>query len=518
MNGTRARLVLALAVMGLISTACGAATVSESEEPNDSSAPVESDGESSDAAVTVVLPEEPTDLEPGNYGLDVTRVARNVLEALVNRDPTTGEIVPELATAWERVDDLTWQFTLREDVTFHNGEPFNAGAAAFGVNRAVDPALELLVAQVLVPMQATAISEYTLEIVTEEPQPILPNLLYYVLLPEPTATADQVGIRDPIGTGPYELTEFAGGERIVLTRFDGYWGDAPDVQTAEFVWRDDATVRLGMVEAGEAVIAASISPEGADPALVKSVVIPETPFYRPESACPAMADVRVRQAIDAAIDRQTIVDQLYAGYAEPAGQIITSDVTGFNEDLAATEFDPDRARALLEEAAADGVPIDTELTLIARPGFFANSIEVNEVVSAMLNDVGLVTRVESMEANAWLDAILLKPIPDDRCALIQSSLGNEVGDAAPTIRIFYTTEGPPSACCNAEIDAMAADAANLEGEERDAAFEEIILTATEEEVSPIPLFHLQALYAVSDEVSWEPRFDQIISVKDIQLP
>ena len=165
------------AALALIMAACGSTAVSDSPGPDEgSSQPSAGDGNGL-STVTVVLPEEPTDLEPGNYGLDVTRVARNVLEALVNRDPVTGQVVPELATSWERTDDLTWRFELQEGVTYHNGEPFNAEAAAFGINRAVDPALELLVAQVLVPMEATAVDEFTLEVTTEEPQPVLPNLL-----------------------------------------------------------------------------------------------------------------------------------------------------------------------------------------------------------------------------------------------------------------------------------------------------------------------------------------------------
>ena len=509
--------LMVLTVLALVVSACGEQATSPSSDTGGSEpAGSEPAGNGASGEVTIALPEEPTNLEPAKWEIDVVRVVKNVVEPLIDRAPT-GELVPKLATDWEQVDDVTWRFTLREGVTYHNGEPFNAEAAAFGINRALDPAKEFSVAPVVVPMTASAVDEFTLEVTTEEPEAALPNLMYYLLLPEPGATGEEADLREPVGTGPYQVSAFEAGERIVLDAYAGYWGEAPSIATAEFVWRPDSVVRASMVEAGEADIAVEISSGDADESTIKSVVIPETPLYRLDPPCAALNDIRIWEAVDHAIDRQLLVDSLYEGFATPASHIITPDVAGYNEGIEVSEFDPELARSLVEEAAADGVPVDTEVTLMARPGFFPQSEELNEAVSNMLNEIGMNTTTLSLEANAWLEANVLKPVPPDRCMMVQSSHGNEVGDAVTTLRTFYLTTGT-FFCCDETIDQMISDAATLTGDERYSAFQEVFEAAAGNFVeAPIPLFHLEALYSVSPELQWEPRFDRVIHVATMDL-
>ena len=128
---------------------------------------------------------EPDTLENWKaYSTDGHPILRNVQEAFLNRDPVSNELIGELATAWEQVDDLTWRFTLRQGVTFHNGDPFNAEVAAFGINYTWSPENEFEIYQFIGPdMTATAVDEYTVDVKTVEPDPILPARLYFSPIP-----------------------------------------------------------------------------------------------------------------------------------------------------------------------------------------------------------------------------------------------------------------------------------------------------------------------------------------------
>ncbi|MGI8643219.1 MAG: ABC transporter substrate-binding protein, partial [Thermomicrobiales bacterium] len=135
--------------------------------------------------VTLAMSVEPDTLENWRaYSTDGHPVLRNVMEALLNRDPETNELIGELATSWEQTDDVTWRFSLREDVTFHNGDPFNAEVAAFGINYTWSPENNFQIYQYVGPdMNATVVDEYTIDVTTESPDPILPSRLYFSPIP-----------------------------------------------------------------------------------------------------------------------------------------------------------------------------------------------------------------------------------------------------------------------------------------------------------------------------------------------
>jgi peptide/nickel transport system substrate-binding protein len=469
--------------------------------------------------VTVVLPEEPPDLDPFYYALSHIPVTRNIYDALIVRDPQTTELHPGLATEWEATAPTTWQFRLREGVTYHNGAPFNAESAAFALNYVANN--ETNASSNMPPgMEATAAEEFLLEVTTAEPAPILPLLLYLVSLPEPESwEADPVGsMRAPIGTGPYRLVEYRGGDRITVEAYPDYWGEPPALTSADFVYRTESAVRVSMITAGEADIASMIAPQDAEQTRTVAQTIPETPFLRLDVSSPPLDDLRIRQAIDSAIDRDELVRTVFGGYAVPAGTIIAPGVIGFNPDLTPTPYDPQQATELVAAAAADGAPIDLELTIFGRNGIYPNAAEAMDIVQAWLLQIGLNVTVNMMDVLAWTDIILQeKPIPEDRRGIIQSSAGGELGDSAGAATGYMTSEGPQSPISDPVVDEMVAEARVLTGEERDRALQEIFAYVHEHHLPVVPMVHLQTIYALSERVIWEPRTDNLILLKDIRF-
>jgi peptide/nickel transport system substrate-binding protein len=331
--------------------------------------------------ITISLAAEPSTLENWNaYSLDGHPVIRNIQEALLNRDPATNEIVGELATAWEQVDDKTIRFTLRQGVTYHNGDPFNAEAAAFGVNYTWSKENAFDIIQFMGPqISATAVDEFTLDVSTETPDPILPARLYFAPLPNMKQVQENPDSlpNEAIGTGPYKLVEWKRGEHILLTAYENWWGktasDARGTQSikdVEYVFRAESSVRAAQVNAGEVQIGRFLAPEDcASVPTCKESPSVETVFLRLDTMHPAMADIKVREAIGLAVDKERLVKEIFGG-GEVASQLVGPSATGYNPDLKPLPYDVDRATQLVADAKAAGTPVDMEITVAVRQGAY----------------------------------------------------------------------------------------------------------------------------------------------------
>ena len=149
---------------------------------------------------------------------------------------------------------------------------------------------------------------------------------------------------------------------MVLTRFDGYWGEKPQVEKATYIWRGESAVRAAMVATGEADIAPSIAPQDAtDPATDFSYFDRRPPTSGSTSAIPPLNDVRVRKALNLAIDREAMVGTILSKDVVPATQFVVPSINGYNPNLKPWPYDPEQAKDLLAEAKADGVPVDKEI-------------------------------------------------------------------------------------------------------------------------------------------------------------
>lgn len=501
-----------------LSGALGMATVEERAKEGD---------------VVIVIPEEPPHLDWADcFGLLNAPVCLNGYESLAFRDAQTGALVGVLAESWERVGDTTWRFKLREGAKFHNGVPFNAEIAKWNLETQSNPELNYLAMQNLGGQQlfVDVVDDYTIDVSTENPDPILPRRLNFVMMGEPTALEADTEKRNMVGTGPYMLDEWVPGERIVLAANPDYWGGELPVKKATFVWRTEPSVRAAMLQAGEADIAAWLAPQDAFMARVVGVNIPETPFMFIDSN-PPLDDLRVRKAICIAMDRDALADQLFYGFATPANDLVTPDVLGYPADLPVWEYDPEGARALLDEARADGVPVDTEITIYGRKGIYPNATEAMEALQLWLTDIGLNASLQMLEVSAWREVNLAIPVPEDRVGLIQSSHGNEMGDAIFTLQGYYGPYGPDTWYTYDEehggarrpvvdpklvelIDAaMPLTEAEGRAETLAAAFKE----HRENVVWSCPMIHIQDLWGVSERVDWQPRFDRFILVKETSL-
>ncbi|EWG97764.1 hypothetical protein Q427_34270 [Halomonas sp. BC04] len=454
-------------------------------------------------------------------------------EALTARDPGTGDLLPGLATDWEQIDDHTWHFHIREGVQFHDGSALNAEVAAFGLDWTwnADRRGSLSIRGFMGPsMEFRAVDEYVLEITLAEPDPLLPTRLYASTIPSKKQIENSVDewLTSPVGTGPYRFVEWDRGNHVIVERNEDWWGfgnnDAqgyPEYERATFLIRTENASRISGLRAGEVDFAERLTPDVCLAELDDRCL--EAPassiiFIKLDNVHPVLGDDRVRMAISHAMDREAIGEVILGG-AQPASQLVSEGVTGFVEDLEPHEFNMDRARELLDEARADGVPVDSmPLRLIARQDSFPANDQVLEIVLESLNQLGI-TNVNAsiLEPSSFNPTWLTNyhEIEEDRGVMALHRHPDEWFDLAPTASNYFVCDGAPSSYCNPEADELYRKGAAATGEEREQYFQELSRIVYEDNPYIMmvnqPLFH-----GVNHEsLEWSPRIDMSIQLKDM---
>lgn len=348
-------------------------------------------------------------------------VMQNIYDGLVEIDQA-GTIQPALATEWSISDDnLTWSFSLRENVTFHDGTPFNADAVVFNFNRILDPANELATLGQWEPVIAsvTAISDYELEIATKLPAGGLLNLLAsgYGGIASPTAieSSGTDFARNPVGTGPFAFGSWEQGQRIVVTRNPDYWGDAPAIDELEFRVIVEDSSRILALEAGDVDVISNVSAQNI-PLLRENsgLVVIQQPTYRLfywafNCTKPVFQDRAVRQAFNFLIDRQTLVDVVLQGVGIPADAPIPPTVAGY-APLGNYSYDPEKGMALLADAE---FPADWNGVAYLTEGRYYMDRQVGEAIQGMLSEAGVNVTTEVLEWGAFIDAVWSAPADSD---------------------------------------------------------------------------------------------------------
>jgi len=359
--------------------------------------------------ITVSIVAEPPGWDPTvSTSQEIARVMyHNVYEGLVRID-RNGEIVPALAESWTVSDDgLTWTFTLREGVTFHNGEPLTSADVVAALERAADPesghtnsayyeAIESVMAHgdgvVMLTLSAPASS-----------------LLYNLARPDSVlypAGTEETQRNAPVGTGPFRFAEWVQGSEVRLEKYADYHGTPAYLDAVTFRIIEDTNAQLAALQAGDIdMVGVALSPENAlqlqgDPNIKVTEGSATTEITMAlNNAREPLDNPLVRQAITHAIDKETIVEGAMFGYGTVIGTH-ASPIEPYYEELNPYPYDPKRARELLAEAGYEGgLTLDFELP----PYPFER--RAGEVIAQQLSEVGITANVTNVEWTTWLERI-----------------------------------------------------------------------------------------------------------------
>jgi peptide/nickel transport system substrate-binding protein len=311
--------------------------------------------------------------------------------------------------------------------------------------------------------------------------------------------------RDPIGTGPYRFASWDVGQSIVLERNDDYWGETPEVERATYVFRSESAVRAAMVETGEADIAPNIAVQDAtNPEMDFSYPNSETSRLRIDMEIPPLDDIRVRKALNLAIDRDAFIGTIFPEDVVKATALVVPSINGHNPNLVPYPYDPEEAKRLIDEARADGVAVDTPIRIVGRANIYPNATEAAEAIMAMYEAIGLTIDLQMVEVATWVD-IFTTPFAEDRPpSLHQAQHDNNNGDAVFTVFFKYHCDGGQSTTCNKDLDALIEKATVSTGDERRAAWQEAFRMIHEDLVVDVMMFHMVVYTSVGPRISFTP--------------
>jgi peptide/nickel transport system substrate-binding protein len=446
------------------------------------------------------------------------RAIDQMFEGLVTLSPGGTEVEPNLAESWEASDDgLAWTFTLREGVTFHDGEPFNAEAVCFNFDRwynfpaalqnpsasyywqtvfggFADPAEGSPEGSLYESCEATDENTVVLNLTKASSSFLGALALTNFTFASPAAleefgadegTVDEdtgfrptgtYGTEHPTGTGPFKFESWTRGDRLVMVRNDDYWGDKAKIDRLIFRPIADNAARLQALQAGEIQGYDLVEPQDI-PTVEEddNLQILDRPAFNVgyvgiNQATEPLDQLEVRQAIAHALNRQEVVDNFYAGRGEVAHAFQPPDLFGYADDVTKYEHDPARAQELLEEA---GVQTPVEVTFcyptdVSRP-YMPDPARNFEAFAADLNEAGFKI---TPKASPW-SPDYLGAVDEGNCPLYLLGWTGDYADPDNFVGTFFQSPQKAWGFENQEIfDALDAAEAETDEDERVGLYEE----------------------------------------------
>ncbi|OEF99386.1 peptide ABC transporter substrate-binding protein [Vulcanibacillus modesticaldus] len=370
-------------------------------------------------------------LDPANVtDGESIKVTKNIFDTLLDYAEGSTEVVPALAESWESSDDgLVWTFYLRKGVKFHDGTDFNADAVVFNFNRWMDkdnpyhqgnfPYYGYMFGgykgdEGHVIKEVVAKDDYTVEIRLNFPQgPFLSNIAmapFAIVSPKAIKEYGEKIGEHPVGTGPFVFEEWVRNDKIVLKKNENYWLEGyPKLDKLIFKSIPDNSARFMALQSGDVDLIDGVNPDDVtlaekNPAL-KVWLRPSmnVGYLAFNTEKPPFDNVKVRQALSMAVNKQAIIDAFYNGLAEPAKNPIPPSIWSYNDDIQDYEYNLDKARELLAEAGyPNGFTTDFWYMPVPRP-YIPQGKKIAEAMQADFEKIGVKTNLVTEEWATYLE-------------------------------------------------------------------------------------------------------------------
>lgn len=489
-------------------------------------------------ALTLATGGSITSLDPHFFNASPNNaIAQHVFGRLVDRDHEA-RVRPDLAESWRLVSDTVWEFRLRRGVTWHDGRPFTADDVVFALGRApsVPNSPGGFGATLRSIKSVSAPDPHTLRIETHWPNPVLLPELGSVFIVsrhvgEGATTEDYNAGRAAIGTGPYRVVSHRAGDRTELARNETYWGGREPWERVSYRFIAADPARTAALLAGDVDLIDQVSPADLErlrrdqrvalseiqslrlahlgPDFSRAGPLPHVTDNegRPLPANPFL-DVRVRRALNMAINREALAERAMDGMASAAGQWLPPGAWSHDPETRPPAFDPEGARRLLAEA---GFPQGFRMTLHTMNDRFPNDARLSQAVAQMWSRIGVQTGVEAMP---W--ASYSARAARQEFSMSLGSWGSTTGEglsfAKSVLATFDRARGTGSAnqrrFSSPEFDALLARAETImDDEQREAAIRGMVRWSAEN-VPVFPLVHLRNVWAHKRSLAHQPRMDE----------
>ncbi|MFZ4831732.1 ABC transporter substrate-binding protein [Rouxiella sp. Mn2063] len=465
------------------------------------------------ATLTVMQNEAPRSMDPGNQTATFTgTVLDPMYEGLIKIGENL-QLEPALATSWSSdASGLVWTFKLRSGVTFHDGTPFNADAVVANFARHLDVKRGLAASGRLRTFidSVSKIDDSTVQFKLKKPYPAFLKLLTSGPCLMVSPTADKSGTLDSkaVGTGPYKLVQYKTGEYVLEEKYPGYWGKSSGPEDIKWTWSVEPSVMNMALQAGEADVINPVPPQFAK--LLKNN--PKFTLHESQGASvfwvalntqlKPLDDVRVRQALNFATDKDGLVRAIMSGYATPANSPLAPVTPGYDKTLNPYPFNIEKAKELLKEA---GYPNGFSMSIAVQGA----DARIGQVLQSMWAKIGVKLDVRQMESGVWTKAAFADPAGKkaDGTGAVLASWSSGINGADLQLRPLYTTQSFAPTGANlgffsdAKLDNLLDEAASTLDE---TARNKLYVQAQEEinqQAPQVLLYYQNDLFATGDKIS-----------------
>lgn len=420
----------------------------------------------SDNSIIIGLQAEPTSLDPAQItDYNSSRAAMEMYDSLIRFKDGSTELEEGLATEWDVSEDgLEYTFTLRQGVTFHDGTPFNAEAVKFNIDRQIDlqhpyhDTGEFAYSEFTFGMieQVVIVDEETVKIILSEPfAPFLGNMAMHsaaMVSPEAIKNFGKDISQNPVGTGPFKFVSWDPGIEVILEKNENYWRGAPEIDRLVFRPIVEDQTRLTELEAGSIDFIVGILPDDLqrlkDNADLQVIEQPGMHTWYLALNCQQSPfnDVRVRQAVNYAINKEAIVDNILKGTGVLAKNILPPVIWSYTDDVQDYSYNPSKARELLKEAGyGDGITIDF---YVPKSGSgMQQPVTMATAIQSDLEAVGVTTKIQQVEWGTYLDKVF-QPVDQSEVLMHEMSWLGDNGDPDNFLYILLSGEQWPTAGFN----------------------------------------------------------------------
>jgi len=471
---------------------------------------------SSDMLV-VDLVNEPSTLDPHRqWNPDSYFVYRNIYDNLVTRD-TAGKIVPQIATSWKAIDDTNIEFKIRTDVKFHDGSPLTAQDVVFSIKRITNPDFASpQLGQFNSIIDAVATAPDTIVITTGKPYPpLLAQLVKLSIVSK--AYVEKVGDEElnlsPMGSGPYKFVAWQKGIKVELEANADYWRGQPPFAEVQFRAVKDAATRIADLRTGKADLIVSLNSDNAaelssaSDLSILSAPTERVAYLMMNTQFGPLTDVRVRQAVAYALDRQLIIDALLGGYSQIIDALLTPAHFGYVEGIKAYPYDPEKARELLAEA---GYPDGVTVELVTAPVFDQRIVQA---IQQQLSKVGINVEISMGDMSTFLER--RRADPERFGDMVFGRWSCACQDADGVLYAMFNSDSVWSKYANPELDAhLEAGRSAMDPAVRLQHYK-LALDIIADQVPSIALYQAAAIYGARKGLVWTPTANESLFLMDM---
>jgi peptide/nickel transport system substrate-binding protein len=471
--------------------------------------------------LVVIQSAEPTGLDPvTNRTVPAYAVTINIFDSLLRKE-ADGRNVPALAESYVKESATSYLFRLRAGVLFQNGEPLTADAVKYTVDKIFDPASKSTRANDLGWIdRVEVVDKLTARVIAKRPFPLADHYFSELQI-VPPVYREKVGAQkfneEPVGTGPYQLVRWDRGNRVVLKRNDAYWRAPAPAQFVEFQFVNNAASRVATLLSGRAdlIVDPPVTARAQIEGNARTAFATETGtrvlFVGLDTVQDSpLKDVRVRQALNLAVDKAAIVSKLIGPSAEETTTLLTARDFGFSADVKRYPYDPQKARQLL---AAAGYPNGFSIKLDCTSGRYINDTAVVQAIAGFLGEVGVKVEINTMEFGAFNGVLFShKTSP-----MFFAGWGNPVFDASYVFNFINKTGSLLRTVEDPAIDKLLNEAnETTDPAARKAAYAKAGVLINEA-APTIFLYKQPVLYGMSRRLDWKPRSDEFLYIYDAKL-